>query len=403
MFVAALVAWKLAPTRSGDVAAGSSLPERASAGTAPPVSVETARGSERSQPEGAAAGGCSVCGTVTLDGSPLQGAEVTLLREEEFTTVETRTAAPDGTGRFCFAGLAVGFFRVSAWRPKVVPAGAKSFECTGDQALEFELALQTGDATIKGRVQGSDGAPVDGAQVIVFQDRNGTILRGSAVVPLDRGGFEVTVLAGAAYRIDATAPGYKFAGTTAKPRKGGTEEVTLVLKRETFIHGVVVAGGAPVEGARVTSFGHAVAPGAPVLTAPDGRFSLPAPLDKRFAISAVSGTRFGSTAVAALREDAIPQDVVIPLAEGRTVRGIVRLEDGTPQPLAEVFFRNRAVGLVGRVQAGLDGRFVIEGLPATASVELWANGGFHPKVVEPGTDEIELRLLPGRHALDGKN
>ena len=339
---------------------------------------------------------CTLEGQVVHDFAPRAGALVHLRQEEDFETIAEATFTTGKDGKFRFVDLPAGFYRLSAFVDDVMPATVPAFECHEPRAIKVELELRDGEVVLEGRILDTNGAAIPGSEVNVFQDRRGTLLKGTIAVPVDAtGSYRVWLKTGHKYRMDALAPGYRF---ESRDFVGDAREITqdFTLKREPIVHGVVVdARGTPVAGARVT-FGPIGKIGIPpVLTADDGSFVVSAIADKKIAIAARSGSSVGFDELEPTPEGEASTAARVVLARGRTVKGSVAREDGTRQPFAEVFFRKMDLGLWGLVQADAQGNFVIEGLPQIEGVEVWATGGqFRPVKLAAKDSSVALTLRP---------
>ena len=293
------------------------------------------------------------------DGLPAAGAVVTARVWDATAGERAFTAETGADGAYRFDGLPTGDALVLARKrglvqsplpPPAWPVGGPSPEpehvvsLSVDEAVRRDLRLVRG-ASLNGTVT-ADGAPVAGA-TIALPDRPGHALTSSGV----GGEFRVSGLPeGHEVRLVVTAPGFRDGELKALlgTDSDGSPPLTVELEPTGVVHGTVRASDGPLPRGVVVS----VAPADAALdgayeiadvwqraaragVAADGSFSVPVPW---FGGASASGVVVRAEAPHAglapaiserLSLDRLDDPVVLELAPGHELRGLVRFSDGS--------------------------------------------------------------------------
>ena len=181
------------------------------------------------------------------DGKPLAGATVSLFRSNMGQVAGPQTppvpvtATSDADGQFSFTDLAPRpyFYRIerTGYLPSnlamrrgssALQSGSVSINLTPDQHLNNYVISLVPEATLSGVITGADGAPVAGAQLIVFrQVFNGNLATAGATTD-DRGLFHFTSLLPGRYSILSSLPAVSGYQSGYSP---GTFDVTECQQR----------------------------------------------------------------------------------------------------------------------------------------------------------------------------
>jgi len=254
----------------------------------------------------------------------------------------------------------------------------------------LSVSFYTLDLVLAGRVLDTQGAPIAGAHV------SGA---GSGSVETDaQGRFEVpgaSLLART--QLDAWAEGYEEARTSlGSAAPGRVEGLELRLAPCAVLHGRVVdENGRAVADARVHCFplSHAE-----TRSARDGQFTLGGLPTRATWISIGAECAGYANARVELQDAKLPAEgLLLTLARGVELTGVVLAEDGTPLPGAEVFSgpSRYDIDCVSTV-AGDEGRFRLAGVPRTAREVHAEQAGFAPAAaafaIAGGANPPPLRL-----------
>ena len=237
-----------------------------------------------------------------------------------------------------------------------------------ERAVQLEVALAS-----------ASGGALPGAELAIAQDVDGrNAIAGVARVPAGADGRIAVPLAPGTYVVLAQAPNHEAARRTITLRAdepGNRARITLAPAPR--VRGTVVdEHGAPVAGALV-SLGGAYDPTARVArvrTEADGSFALPIRRGQDVTVSARGDGKVARAAFGVLTSPFGIDGVTLVARAGREVEGMVSKPDGSPWAFGLVRYRVRDLGLTGVEQADGAGRFVLDGMPADADVEVWAEG-----------------------------
>ncbi len=318
----------------------------------------------------------------------------------------------DGGGRFALRGLPEGEYRLTASRTRIAPAqGVGAVEAkVGDSDVRIELPAE---GSLKGKLELSNGKTPEFASVSVGL---------KAGAPAGEGKFHVDGLRPGSY--DVVFRGPQFAEHIVKDVEvvsAKTEDMgTITLPLGRAVSGRVVdANGAPVEGAQVVVARRLVSDGSRLTPALGGLFEERLGIRKATTDAEggyrISGIEAGERVIAAEhpahgRAHAVsipPGDenatVELMLRPFGALTGVVN-KNREPVASAGLYIAPPANPKQSiSVRAGLDGKFVVERLPAG---DYKVNGGVGTGgaanfasanvTVEPGqTAHVELEITTG--------
>ncbi|MFN0057407.1 MAG: carboxypeptidase regulatory-like domain-containing protein [Planctomycetota bacterium] len=206
--------------------------------------------------------GAMLSGVVLADGGPVVGAEVRLSDEElgrgmqRFLSAQPR-ALTDANGRFSFAGLRPGLFRLQASAAGFTPAQLESVETIAEVPQSVEVLLDPSDP-ITGRVTDRDGKPIAEVEVRAMpSNRRDSLLRnigmaeGLMTSTDRRGEFTLDRLPAGDYTLNFSHAEY---APFALEYAASAGPVAVVLNAGNVVSGRVVdAVGEPIAGARVNA------------------------------------------------------------------------------------------------------------------------------------------------------
>jgi hypothetical protein len=399
--------------------------------------------------------------TVTSEGRRVEGADVVLWVDQEGIFRSDRPSGPDGV--VPMRGLPAGSYWLVAAHPDYLPSERQQVQVEDGQVLKVTAELKPG-ASLSGDVVDDQGAPVAGVALVVvprgsapvtsdarghfeiralrpdrvyhvearhpgydqMEEAEGSpggppvkvvlkrrpMFRGRVVgddgepvkhfrvdehdVTSPDGTFEVA-LAVAGDRIIAAvdAPGYEplMVDRPVTPDLGD-----LVLQRAPRLSGVVHdEGGAPVGDAVVSC----EVCDEPVLSGPDGRFTLPSPpYVAQFAVSARKGTLSATQTVAQGAQG--PVDLT--LRPATHVTGAVYLPSGQPAAGYQLEGVNADRGEPVVVVTGSDGQFSVDLAPGNYRFMLGADREFagEPALlvqIDGAQQRLNIGPVPGSGSL----
>ncbi|PYQ20144.1 MAG: hypothetical protein DMF81_19555, partial [Acidobacteria bacterium] len=318
--------------------------------------------------------GAVVSGRVlNADGTPVTGGSVTYSNNPSWLDCDASVGAtglaavalgPDGRYEFRYVRQDLcGYSWAMSTRDPVSGAvhGLSGFVRTAGEQIVLDLVL-FGRGSVAGAVRDGMGRPVAGARVVALSvtdpqvggatrtDGEGRYLIGDITVG------PVTVSAGSGALVGSSAGRIDRAGTTASVdvtlNGGAVHAGGTVRKLEAGV--LSTLPGLPV----VYSIGGT--PVAVATTGPDGRYTLDALPTGPFTIEAALNTRdravMSGTAAAGDRRDDLDLLIQVRSESFATVRGLVRLPDGSPASDVIVSVGGRGV------LSAADGSFEIPGL-----------------------------------------
>lgn len=349
---------------------------------------------------------------VDQDENPVPGAEVVL---RQSGVAEPPTASTDAGGWFAVPGLAAGLYRLEVTARGFAPAAVPGVEIpAGDGKVDVGVLILLPGAEISGRVVGSEGEPIAGAEIHLSNDPRSALLRPppAGVEPPRAytdaaGGFTVADLRpGEPMDLTIVKSGYRSRRLDAV-KAPSPKPLEVVLRRAARISGMVVGeSGEPVAGARVAA---AAAPDPLRISARDaitdagGRFE-------------IEGVALGNLSLTVDAEGYLPYratdlqtaegqsiaDLEVTLVLGATLAGHVTDSDDRPVAAAVVYgYPVGERGTFARRQGitGEDGRYRLSGV-GTGPHRVAAEHPSFPRrvreiAVEPGINELDFELAGG--------
>jgi len=281
--------------------------------------------------------GCRLEGTVVdQEGRPVAKKRVWMLRDEldrepryfeGLEDVDVLEARTDDEGRFEFTDLATGSWRIGPavdrepWDPPRESALAPWSEpleiAEGEVRRSLVLRVHRG-LYVRGKVLDPSGLPTAEAQVLGFQDGQGSV----STETQEDGTFALGPLVPGRYHVWASDFRGQQAGSEPVIAESGQAGVVLRLTAGSSLAGQVVdAGGTGVRGARV----HVSAAPASFVSATstddDGRFRFDGMPPGTYAVAATAGgMRAGLVTGIPVAEGAVRDDVVVGLGDGAELR-----------------------------------------------------------------------------------
>lgn len=312
-------------------------------------------------------------------------------------------AVTDGDGRFRLAGLVPGRRELDAAAAGLRAQTTEVNVLAGDGGEEITIALEP-TATVEGRLVDEAGVPVVGAAVIFFE-REGAELsmaERSTAVSQEEGRFVLEGLRPGQYSVDASpfiSP--KWNARFDVPA-AGIKDMTVVVRRNSTISGVVVHAGEPVGGAVVYAksggFDRA-------RTDAEGRFRLDAiqPGDHElYADSAQLGAfSRGPTVTVTKGQDV--SGVTVELSLAGSVAGVVVDQHGAPVSGALVMFELVGGGDFGQATTAEDGTFKARAMSGGGEYRVaikaspYSEIGYRPA---KGNDFPRIALADGKTAVE---
>ena len=357
---------------------------------------------------GATPGTCQIGARVLEGEAPLADAPLRLARVTADGSAEVWTARTDANDAHRFIDLPRGTYHLTALVDGHAPAGAPELACTrAAERAYVELALATPGSPravqLDVQLASASGGTLPGAELAIAQDQDGrNALAGVARLAADAHGHFSLLLAPGSYVVLAQAPMHAAAKRTITLRSDEQHSAArIVLAPAPRIRGTVIdEAGAPVAGALV-ALGAAFDPkarGARVRTEADGSFALPVSVGQDVTISARGDGKVARMAFGVLSSPFGVDGVQLVVRAGRNVEGVVSKPDGAPWAFGQVRYRVRELGITGVEQADAAGRFVLDGMPADADVEVWAEGNatgaWGAQVSTPDGEQLALVYVP---------
>ncbi|MFI6522024.1 MFS transporter [Spirillospora sp. NPDC050679] len=237
----------------------------APAPAAQPVTASAASG-EYAPLDTGPKGGAPIRGVVrTGDGSPVPAAALTLI---DVTGHQLGRAITQQDGAYALPTPGPGTYVLIAATGGHEPQAATLV--VGDKVVDFDLVL-AGNGGLAGTVRGSDGAPVDGAMVVVTDVRGevvGTVRTGAD------GGYLVKDIAAGAYTVAVSAAAHRPVALPVEVTGNGQTRQDAELPPGARVRGTIRdRAGRPVADARVTLVDAAGNVVAMSITGPDGEYA----------------------------------------------------------------------------------------------------------------------------------
>jgi RNA polymerase sigma-70 factor, ECF subfamily len=341
---------------------------------------------------------------VDLPGRPVAGANVVARPSDD--AQESVYVVADDQGVFLFAKLLPIEHTLTPEPPD--GEGALSCHCQivqvqpGILRKDLKLVLDTGgDLAIAGRVTDTDGEPIEGAFVRIWQ----SIQERWATRTDKKGEYVIAGLSDATYGVQANLNGYALC--TNWDVRAGSEGVNFVLPRtQTAFAGRVVRAdtGEPLQDFEVL-----VVPGGNLgsmqqfrqwdfkpFSDPDGRFRVDGVQNTGDAyvlyLARAEGYAVGQ-ALVRMGEGEDAEEPVVKLAAGAVVEGVVVDDEGRPVPggriIAEELRNLDNVDQLTDTIADADGAFRLEGM----SSDITTISAYHP---DYPVGMVDVSLTPGQ-------
>ena len=288
---------------------------------------------------------------VTEDGQPVEGARVSLDSE--------RFATSDRDGRFVFAELEAGLYRLRARKDDL--CAEVTLVTLHEKRAPVLLALAPGMTLVIDI--SADASPVAGARVMAEKE---------AVAISDASGRAVVRGVGSRFQMfEIRADGYAPAlvSMSLAPDPGATLERKVMLERGAALGGVVVdAEGAPVGGATVWAFGGSWS--GEVTSDAHGAWRFDAVVRGAYEIRASSKRHASMPVVVEHDGKTACTDVVVRVQRGGRIAGRVIDATGAPvvRPVVVALVPNDERRDERVVRGGEDGRFEMVLEPASYDV-----------------------------------
>lgn len=341
---------------------------------------------------------------------PFQGRVSLALADEEAHRTTNRTNT-DAEGRFLFANVAAGAYKIGAHTENGV--GRELLRLTmksGQQVRDLRLVFdEEASLEISGKVTDESGAPVVAYLRLDRQEAQSTLAQATGDTAVD-GTFRFQGLAESMFRITASAPGYSE--VKVDDIQSGTHDLSIVLPNAPSISGNVVSS----EGAPIKDFGVAVIfTGTPVESSAffqtpvkhfsnsEGAYSLDVEEGRYDVIAQAPGYAMGRTRVGVVGPGAGAKDVIVVLEKKPPVQGRIIDQAGQPVVGAAIFLGKLLDGAqyvtdFAAAFSGPDGQFEIgapeaeRGLHVSAYHRTAGTGEFIGD--SDTTKPIEIQLLP---------
>lgn len=336
------------------------------------------------------------------DGSVVDNAGVEVVRLEDGRVTWRRALRTDDGGVARLIDLEPGYYDLTVDVGDRALNGAPTFRCDpthGGRRAFFDVTVAPATGRIEGTLVGHRGKALPAATVAMWQeDNHRSGLAGVVRVRTDAEGRFSARLPKGRYLIQAVA-----ADHVAKKLTLSVDDKTsarVVLPWSPAIRGVVVDElGAPIPGAAV-ALGGAFDPKAKasaVVADEHGRFALPIQAGQDVVITARGHGRVARATLGVVDNLDGFQQVQLTATTGRTVSGTVYTTAGTPLAFGAVHYRIRSLGLEGEAPTDGHGRFLLDGMPADADVEVWAagnaSGAWGAQVATPERNELALTFV----------
>lgn len=341
---------------------------------------------------------------------PFHG-RVSLALADEDSHRTTNRRNTDAEGRFLFANVAEGSYKIGASPADGV--GRELFRLTlkpGQQLRNLRLVFdEEASLEISGQVTDESGAPLAANLRLDRLESQSSLSQSMGNTAVD-GTFRFQGLSEGLFRITASAPGYS--DIAVDDIQSGTKDVSIVLPGRLSISGTVVSS----EGVPVSDFEVAAIPaGAAVESAdlflapfkhvsnPEGAFSLVVDEGRYDVVARAPSFAMGRTNVGTVTPESGVEDVVIVLEAQVSIRGRVIDQAGQPVVGAAIFLGRLPKGAANLTdfavaRSGPEGQFEIGAPEADRGLHLSA---FHRdagagEVVGVGNtaEPVEIQLLP---------
>lgn len=341
---------------------------------------------------------------------PFHGRVSLALADEDSHRTTNRTNT-DAEGRFLFASVAGGSYKIGASPANGV--GRVLFRLTlkpGQQVRNLRLVFdEEASLEISGKVTDESGVPVAASLRLERLEERSHIAQSMGTAAVN-GTFKFQGLSEGMFSITASATGYS--DTTVDDIASGSKDVSIVLSSLLSISGTVVSG----ENVPITDFEVAAIPaGAAVESAdlflapfkhvsdPEGAFSLVVDEGRYDVVARAPSFAMGRTNAGTVTPESGVEDVVIVLEAQVSIRGRVIDQAGQPVVGAAIFLGRLPRGAANltdfaAARSGPEGQFEIGAPEADRGLHISAfhrDAGAGEVVGDSNTAEpVEIQLLP---------
>ncbi|MBL7648839.1 MAG: carboxypeptidase regulatory-like domain-containing protein [Candidatus Hydrogenedentes bacterium] len=340
---------------------------------------------------------------------PFHG-RVSLALADEAAHRTTNRTNTDAEGRFLFANVAAGSYKIGASPADGV--GRELLRLTmkpGQQVRDLRLVFdEEASLEISGKVSDESGAPVAANLRLERLEERSHIAQSMGTAVVD-GTFKFQGLSEGMFSITASAPDYSNA--TVDDIASGSKDVSIVLSSRLSISGIVVSG----ENVPITDFEVAAIPaGAPVessyfflvpfkrVSDPEGAYSLSVDEGRYDVVARAPGFAMGRANAGPVTSEGVGGVDIVLWAQA-SVQGRIVDQAGQPVVGAAIFLGtlpNGAANLTdfAAARSGPEGQFEIGAPEADRGLHLSAfhrDAGAGEVVGDSNTSEpIEIQLQP---------
>lgn len=339
---------------------------------------------------------------VDHDGTIVDNAGVEVVRLQDGDVAWRRMVRTDAGGVARLIDLEPGYYDLTVDVADRALNGAPTFRCDpqfGGRRAFFDVRLAPATGHLEGTLVGHGGKALPAATVALWQEDSSRVgLAGVVRVRTDAAGRFSARLPKGRYLAQAIAADHVVKKLTITV--GDKTAARIVLPWSPAIRGVIVDElGAPIGGAAV-ALGGAFDPKAKasaVVADDHGRFVLPIREGQDVVITARGNGRVARATLGVVDNIDAFQQVRLMATTGRTVSGTVFTTAGTPLGHGAVHYRIRSLGLEGEAPTDAHGRFLLDGMPNDADVEVWAaghaSGAWGAQVATPERHELALTFV----------
>ncbi|MFB9832068.1 MFS transporter [Actinoallomurus acaciae] len=257
-----------------------SNPQARPVGVAPsaPVTNASARGRHAAQAYASVGtGGGLIRGLVRDGAAPVSRAVLTLI-DVRGHQVGRATSGDDG--RYALPAPGRGTYVLIAAAGDHDPQAATLV--VGDQPVDFDVTL-SGSGGLAGVVRAVDGAPIEGAMVVVTDARGEVVAGGTTDAG---GGFLFTAVTAGIYTLAVSATAYRPAAVPVEVGGGQTRQEIELLPGARVRGTIRVEGRGPVPDARVTLLDAAGNIVGVTTTGPDGEYAFTGLTEGEYTVTA---------------------------------------------------------------------------------------------------------------------
>jgi len=312
---------------------------------------------------------CKIRGVVkvNLKTAPQVKVSLRMLGKSE----ERKVALTSQNGEFYFDKIPRGPYNISAEINNSYRKGEMVLCDNRDKEIEINMEYEKAAVLVTGRVLDENGNGIKDSHLRVRNENSKKAFLETVYVPVDQLGYFAFGLPQDAtdFVVIAYAVGYGLEMRRI-PAHQAEVELTIVLKKELIVRGLVIGINGPEKNVKVrvsTDDERGFGTSGSTYTDDQGRFEVG--INKgETQVTAWNGKEFG-------RQDFHTdqykgQEIAITLTKGGSVCGVIELENKKPVPMARVWFSCDATSIFGVTQANMKGEFQVGGFPLDEYVEL---------------------------------